>query len=621
MAPRPKCPVCGSRQWHKEPASGLLICSEGHILQNYRNEVNDAQEGGRHMTKKRALKSTRTRKEGHSKADPQLYHGARAQYLYFQCLQLLLRKQIVALTKAWKLPPEFEIVCRDLWTLHLSLLPSPPPPEPILHQQDVDGLLNESKKDESKSGLDGLKRIEEESSRSSDESSPEKPSNPTASQSRRSSSSSSSSSSSDSFDAPELDALLQGLSGTSSSSDETDDADHPKPADERRRKGGKGALGRHDGPASNIAILVVACWTMRLPVIYMDFVRLIEAYNLPFLDPLRYLPQDMVRHLTKHTMQALSPPHTPMPQLLHSLSSRLARKLQTSYRIQIPELNAAPLMWRVVRAMGGTPVLYDLVKRVGHALSLPLTLHHTLAPKLSKSKENDPESHKYDNVPPEVALLATCVVVLKLVYGLDGRERLPRDPGDPACALPRKDEYLGLIERLCGDAKMSKDAILSARTNMYVGRNRYVAHRSTTELSDATLDEYLDFCEKALVGKPVGEGERTIVEEYFPIKPTAGSAGGGEEVERAPPLRATLADDGAEEGRLEPGRGYVIYNAQDVLGEVAAESVLVMERSAEWAGVSVTTMERVTERYERRLVRWWDGVRRRESREAKAESG
>ena len=32
MAPRRKCNVCGSQQWHKEPATGLVVCSEGHVL-------------------------------------------------------------------------------------------------------------------------------------------------------------------------------------------------------------------------------------------------------------------------------------------------------------------------------------------------------------------------------------------------------------------------------------------------------------------------------------------------------------------------------------------------------------------------------------------------------------
>lgn len=63
-------------------------------------------------------------------------------------------------------------------------------------------------------------------------------------------------------------------------------------------------------------------------------------------------------------------------------------------------------------------VLYNLGKTVAHVLSLPLTLHHTLAP-----KDDDPESHKYDNVSPELALLVAVVIVLKMVYGLDGQRR------------------------------------------------------------------------------------------------------------------------------------------------------------------------------------------------------
>jgi RNA polymerase I-specific transcription initiation factor RRN7 len=68
-------------------------------------------------------------------------------------------------------------------------------------------------------------------------------------------------------------------------------------------------------------------------------------------------------------------------------------------------------------------VLYNLGKTVAHVLSLPLTLHHTLAPRLAHLKDDDPGSHKFDNVPPELALLVAVVIVLKMVYGLDGQAR------------------------------------------------------------------------------------------------------------------------------------------------------------------------------------------------------
>lgn len=116
--------------------------------------------------------------------------------------------------------------------------------------------------------------------------------------------------------------------------------------------------------------------------------------------------------------------------------------MYANYGVLTPELNAAPVLWRVVQqCLGGTrtfprtcesclllvfispAILYRLAKRLGHVLSLPLTLHPTLSPTLRRITPDDPEVHIYDNVPPELALVATAIVVLKLVYGLDGKLR------------------------------------------------------------------------------------------------------------------------------------------------------------------------------------------------------
>lgn len=72
------------------------------------------------------------------------------------------------------------------------------------------------------------------------------------------------------------------------------------------------------------------------------------------------------------------------------------------------------------------------------------------------------------------------------------------------------------------------------------------------------------------------------------------------------------------EGR-KPGEGYTIYNTQDVLGTVPEDYALVVGRAARWTGVDEEYIYGVVERYERRLVRWWDGMRRRRSREGEGE--
>ena len=160
-----RCPICRSKKWRKEPHSGIITCSEGHVLQvrstpsrrytlvmglcltfflftffryplgqDYRNETNETTEFGPHALHKRTLKSIRSVKERSSKVNPicelsfefimkvhtyllfidggvcvTVYHGERARFLYFQCLQVILRMQIKKLSELWKLPPEFEV--------------------------------------------------------------------------------------------------------------------------------------------------------------------------------------------------------------------------------------------------------------------------------------------------------------------------------------------------------------------------------------------------------------------------------------------------------------------------------------------------------------------------------
>lgn len=67
--------------------------------------------------------------------------------------------------------------------------------------------------------------------------------------------------------------------------------------------------------------------------------------------------------------------------------------------------------------------IYILAKKVARVLSVPLMLHRTLASPLQQIKKKDPVWHKFDNAVPEVCLAATVIVVLKLVYGLDGKHR------------------------------------------------------------------------------------------------------------------------------------------------------------------------------------------------------
>jgi len=195
-----------------------------------------------------------------------VYYGERARYHYFQCLQLALRHQIKALVELWKLPPEFEvrpsplalritiypsqIVCRDIWALHLSTLPHAISPEPLLHKQDggpeaCSPVKGFSKRELARSGQSQDVRDNGSESEST------------------------ASSSSEEGEDPELEALLEQLSASSSEDDDPDHSSAPIKQTQKVRM----ARGLHESPANNIAVLTLACWTLRIPVTFRDFTK------------------------------------------------------------------------------------------------------------------------------------------------------------------------------------------------------------------------------------------------------------------------------------------------------------------------------------------------------------
>ena len=199
----------------------------------------------------------------HPRPSP-VYYGDRARYHYFQCLQLVLRHQIKALTRLWKLPAEFEvrllssaprisidpsqIVCRDIWALHLGSLPHAISPEPLLHKQDGEAEPTSIK------GFSEQEPVHSRPFRDAED--------------EGSDASSSASSSSEEEKDPELEALLEQLSASS----EEDDANPSSTMIEQNRPARQGR-GIYDLPANNIAVLILACWTLRIPITFRDFTK------------------------------------------------------------------------------------------------------------------------------------------------------------------------------------------------------------------------------------------------------------------------------------------------------------------------------------------------------------
>ncbi|KAG8218582.1 hypothetical protein J3R82DRAFT_4223 [Butyriboletus roseoflavus] len=490
----------------------------------------------------------------------------------------------MALIALWNLPAEFETICRDLWVLHLDLVPSPPPAEPFHYTREQEGLQR---------GPEQIGRRDRCQSRPENDGDihPPKSAVPVPD--------TDCSSSEDELLAPEIAVLLEENSEVSSSDDGSSGGE-PRARNNMHTPSKNPFVSRADRPENTIAVLVLACWTIRLPVVYMDFINAIESHSLPYLDHVRFFPPSLTCHLTKHAVQALSPHYAPKTLSLHRLASRLANRFYDTFDIVIPELNSAPVLWRVVQeCLCGTPMLYVLTKSVGNVLSLGLSLQGSSVLSLSSTRRRDTDSQKHDNPPPEISLVATAIVVLKLVYGLDGKQRLPRSSDDAACAFPAVTEFLAAVKA----ADHAESCVNSHRFGSQVSL-------SVGDLDDSDLDDYLDFCQKVLIDPK--RDEHRVVENYFPLtNGTADLTPGKQPCLRGRGLSSTKKNDG-DTGILEPGDMYTIYDAKDVLGNLCGDLGMVVEKSARWAGTDCDFVCGVVERYERRLVRWWHGQKGRE---------
>ena len=150
--------------------------------------------------------------------------------------------------------------------MHLSLLSSPPPPEPFLHTQEQEGSLQTGQ---------GGKEYTSESQRTGEAPRDDEAKN-VSEASDTESSSAHDNEDNDETDS-DMDKLLREASeGESSSEDGGGEQDEPsRPREISRKRVARWR--RDDSPAATICALIHSCWLLRIPIIYRDIIR----YVLP----------------------------------------------------------------------------------------------------------------------------------------------------------------------------------------------------------------------------------------------------------------------------------------------------------------------------------------------------
>jgi RNA polymerase I-specific transcription initiation factor RRN7 len=164
------------------------------------------------------------------------YYGERADFHYLACLQLLLRKQVAAITKLWSLPPEFEAISRDVWSLALTLKGEIP---------HIDNGNGEHERDDRAAG---------EASSDDDNDSEGDDSDSEGSESEN------------------HDASLTNLLNRLSEDDDSEVEQPPIEPQPMVRSRGRGLVAKFPYYV-NVAVLLVSCWILRLPVMSSDVLK------------------------------------------------------------------------------------------------------------------------------------------------------------------------------------------------------------------------------------------------------------------------------------------------------------------------------------------------------------
>ncbi|KAF4958842.1 hypothetical protein FSARC_10918 [Fusarium sarcochroum] len=104
-----RCPECGVRRWYLE--NGLRFCSNGHQVEGFiQFDIGDEVDAGKLGNVVRKEKETKEKELRH-------LTGQAGKNLFLECLQLVLRKQLLWLVKSKGHREELETVVRDLWDL------------------------------------------------------------------------------------------------------------------------------------------------------------------------------------------------------------------------------------------------------------------------------------------------------------------------------------------------------------------------------------------------------------------------------------------------------------------------------------------------------------------------
>ncbi|KAF9196254.1 hypothetical protein BGZ50_001330 [Haplosporangium sp. Z 11] len=371
------------------------------------------------------------------------FHGLEGDDLILQAMQLILRKQLHALIHDLGFPSEVEQIAHEYWTLYMSLLkkyddlviqnPS------WSHQTDKDNRPNTSEdieRSDATSGGNGVKEsgipIEKrlDSNEFKDKASTvnEPP---------------------DTID--RMNEYQGNDSESSSSDDDDDDKSEHEDVDGNEDESGltetEGA-GKRKRPSRirdlslkhTIAICYLSSLHLKLPVILADFLRWITQEKIPYIRAHDHLPAPMKRRLGNELRGALSPDVRGI-EAINRGTVQLLKLYKSSYGLRPVMPSIPPLVLRFVQELMLPIEIYTCAMKFCNVLFNILGAHDGSGSKQVAIKLS------YNNPMDRAACcMAVVVMVTKMLFGLDNKDRLESDPQSWISALPSESSWMQSLD-------------------------------------------------------------------------------------------------------------------------------------------------------------------------------
>ncbi|MCO5589745.1 hypothetical protein L7F22_043714 [Adiantum nelumboides] len=470
----------------------MVVCDQGHVLQGFREETAD--DGESFDPSQNLSQRTRRRlrvggsgyisKKRRSTAIRGIWSSDRSRYLFYQCLQLILRLQIQSIKE--HLPKycpdgeDLEKVCRDLWAFYISMQDKLQP-QPYLEAKEDIRLKSQGKESVKQSEKDAMLQEEEDESQKFDD-----------------------------------QLRLMGLADEGEETDEVHSTDAGDTSaidtedEERIGRSGKDERSRLpyvQSGAKNLTVLTCIVYlgliTLRVPIRWNDLRLLLVEQKITFLHAIYQLPRTMTKALPFRYAERLDGKKIPSLDKFHHVSVQLANDLHNKFAIKFPEMNALPVLWRCTQDLLLPPTMYCAAKRLIAYCEVPLvvvqescsTIYIDQEKPLQRNRKASSEMDgrlavglHYTSVPREVVLMASLVLMSKMRYGLDGEERY-EEPQlfDLWSGCPSLTSWLVTLEAQQAKSEFQFPSL--ADPDMV----------KIDEMTNDQLDAYLDYAEEKLI--------------------------------------------------------------------------------------------------------------------------